>query len=107
MKQAKKLNFKKIIKLNNITFTYPNNKKAGVFNVNMNIPYGSKIGIVGKTGSGKSTLLDLILGFNVADKGEIKVDETIINNNNIKYWQKICPMSHKVFLYMKEQLNQT
>ena len=54
----------------------------------MTIPYGSKIGIVGKTGSGKSTLLDLILGFIAADKGEIKVDDTTINKKNIKFWQK-------------------
>ena len=47
--------FQKSIKLSDITFTYPTNKKAGIFNVNMTIPYGSKIGIVGKTGSGKST----------------------------------------------------
>ena len=97
---SQKIKFQKIIKLNDITFTYPNNKKAGVFNVNMTIPYGSKIGIVGKTGSGKSTLLDLILGFIAADKGEIKVDEVIINNNNIKYWQKnLSYVPQNFFIY--------
>ncbi len=83
-----KIKFQKSIKLNDITFTYPTNKKAGIFNLNMTIPYGSKIGIVGKTGSGKSTLLDLILGFITADKGEIKVDDITINNKNTKFWQK-------------------
>ena len=95
-----KIQFQKTIKLNNITFTYPSNKKAGIFNVNMTIPYGSKIGIVGKTGSGKSTLLDLILGFITADKGEMKVDEIIINNKNIKFWQKnLSYVPQNFFIY--------
>tara|TARA_A100000164_G_C21894455_1_gene767112 strand:- start:31 stop:1800 length:1770 start_codon:yes stop_codon:yes gene_type:complete len=95
-----KIKFQKTIKLNDITFTYPSNKKAGIFNVNMTIPYGSKIGIVGKTGSGKSTLLDLILGFITPNKGEIKVDETIINNKNIKFWQKsLSYVPQNFFIY--------
>ncbi len=95
-----KIKFQKTIKLNDVTFTYPSNKKAGIFNVNMTIPYGSKIGIVGKTGSGKSTLLDLILGFITTDQGEIKVDETIINNKNIKFWQKnLSYVPQNFFIY--------
>ncbi len=49
----KKIKFQNEIEIKNVTFRYPSNTKAGVFNVNMSIPSGSKIGIVGKTGSGK------------------------------------------------------
>jgi len=54
----------------------------------MKIPYGCKVGIVGKTGSGKSTLLDLILGFIKPDKGDVKVDNFTINNESVKNWHK-------------------
>ncbi len=84
----KKIKFQNEIEIKNVTFRYPSNTKAGVFNVNMSIPSGSKIGIVGKTGSGKSTLLDLILGFINPESGEIRIDNVNINNNNIKLWQK-------------------
>ncbi len=84
----KKLNFNKSIRLENLSFSYPTNKQAGIFDVNIEIPFGSKVGIVGKTGSGKSTLLDIILGFISPDKGNIKVDDTIVNEHNVKYWQK-------------------
>ena len=84
----KKLNFNRSIKLENLSFSYPTNKQMGIFDVNIEIPYGSKVGIVGKTGSGKSTLLDIILGFISPDKGNIKVDNIIVNEQNVKYWQK-------------------
>ena len=84
----KKLNFNRSIKLENLSFSYPTNKQMGIFDVNIEIPYGSKVGIVGKTGSGKSTLLDIILGFISPDKGNIKVDDIIVNEQNVKYWQK-------------------
>ena len=95
-----KIKFQKKIQLNDITFTYPSNKNAGIFNVNMEIPYGSKIGIVGKTGSGKSTLLDLILGFIIADEGKIKVDNIVIDNKNVKFWQNnLSYVPQNFFIY--------
>ena len=40
----------------------------------LNIPKGSKFGVLGHNGSGKSTLLSLILGVLKPDKGSIKVN---------------------------------
>ncbi|HRK61216.1 MAG TPA: ABC transporter ATP-binding protein [Candidatus Omnitrophota bacterium] len=42
--------------------------------VSLNIPRGSKIGIIGKNGSGKSTLLKLISGRVQPTSGKLKVD---------------------------------
>ena len=83
-----KMKFQNKIEIKNLTFRYPSNIKAGVFDINMSIPTGSKVGIVGKTGSGKSTLLDLILGFISHEIGEIRVDNININKKNLKSWQK-------------------
>ena len=83
-----KINFEEKIELKNVSFTYPSNKDAGVYEVNMKIPHGCKVGIVGKTGSGKSTLLDLILGFIKPDKGDVKVDNITINSESVKNWHK-------------------
>ena len=95
-----KIDFKNSIKLENVSFSYPTNKKAGIFNVNMNIPYGSKVGIVGKTGSGKSTLLDIILGFIHPSKGNIKVDNQEINKENVRFWQKnLSYVPQNFFIY--------
>jgi len=82
-----KINLKSFIKLNDVSFKYPSNKKNVLENVNMKIPFGSKVGIVGKTGSGKSTLIDIILGFLQPQSGELIIDETKISETNRSSWQ--------------------
>lgn len=43
-------------------------------NINLNIPEGSILGILGENGAGKSTLMKVLSGFIQADKGEILLD---------------------------------
>ncbi|QHQ61630.1 ATP-binding cassette domain-containing protein [Anaerocolumna sedimenticola] len=52
---------KALIKINNLSFTYPGAKKESLRNINLTIPKGHTLGIIGKTGSGKSTLIHLLL----------------------------------------------
>jgi ATP-binding cassette subfamily B protein/ATP-binding cassette subfamily C protein/ATP-binding cassette subfamily B multidrug efflux pump len=47
--------------------------------LNLNIPAGSFVGIVGHTGSGKSTLLSLLLRFYQPQSGYIEIDHQPIN----------------------------
>ena len=60
--------------------------------LNFNIKKGEKIGLVGNTGAGKSTLVNLIMGFLYPQKGEIFVDDNLINetskNDLLRKWQK-------------------
>lgn len=42
--------------------------------INLSLPYGKKLGIMGRTGSGKSLLCKLIQGLAEADEGEILLD---------------------------------
>lgn len=82
-----KLNQK--IELKKINFNYETRKKAGLIDINIQIPFNKKIGIVGKTGSGKSTLVDIIMGLVTPDSGEILVSGTKLNGSNIPDWQKL------------------
>ena len=84
-----KISFKKSINLNNIFFTYPGQNSPILNNLSLSIPKNSMIGIVGSSGSGKSTFIDLLLGLVKADKGEILIDNKLIDKNNIRNWQTI------------------
>ncbi len=60
------------IEFNNVSFGY--NDEEVLHDINLNIPAGSTVAIMGTTGSGKSTLLNLIGRYYETDKGTIKVD---------------------------------
>lgn len=79
-------NFKKQIKIKNISFYYKKNSKFNIKNIDFTIKKGESVGIVGPSGSGKSTILNIILGLLKPKSGEIFFDNQ--NIKNIKGWNK-------------------
>lgn len=67
------------IRFEYICFGYEKNKPL-IHDLNMTIPAGSKVAIVGPTGAGKSTLINLLMRFYNVDAGEIKLDDRDITN---------------------------
>jgi len=93
------LKFEKKIKIENLSYRY-DQKLPNILNkINFDITKGEKIAIKGQTGSGKSTLVNIISGLINPSQGEILVDGTLINSENIKNWQKnIAIVPQTVFL---------
>ena len=90
---------KQQISLEDITFTYPGKKELTLNHINMTIPANSVIGIVGPSGSGKSTLIDILLGLISPQQGQLKIDSTIINDQNCRHWQNtIGFVAQSIFL---------
>ena len=79
--------FKKNISLNSVLFKYINSSEPILKNINLDIPVGSTVGIVGTTGSGKTTVVDIITGLLEPNSGKLKVDEHEISKQNLKAWQ--------------------
>lgn len=79
----------KFIDLNNINFYHQNKKELSISNINLSIPFFSKVAICGQTGSGKTTLIDIIIGLYDPAVGTLSVDGNIINKKTKKSWQKI------------------
>ena len=66
-----------MIKLENVSYTYmPGGpfEKTAVHNIDLTIPDGQFIGLIGHTGSGKSTLIQLMNGLIKPTEGRITVD---------------------------------
>ncbi len=80
--------FNNAVVINNLSFRYSNDSPYILKNVNMEIPKGSVVGIVGTTGCGKSTLLDLFMGLLIPTEGRILVDGQTISHSNTRSWQR-------------------
>lgn len=64
--------FKDSLAFNNVTFAYGENEV--LHNINLEIPAGKTVALVGPSGGGKSTLMDLIPRFIEPKEGQILVD---------------------------------
>ncbi|CAO4163425.1 ATP-binding cassette domain-containing protein [Methylorubrum populi] len=63
------------IRLNTVTFRYPNEPKPALEHIDLTIRPGEKVGIIGRIGSGKSTLAHLIPRLYAPDSGHVLIDE--------------------------------
>ena len=68
------------IEIKNLTFKYKNDQDTILENINLSIPYGSFIGIMGKAGSGKTTLVNILTKFYEIDDGIVFFNDIDINN---------------------------
>lgn len=65
--------FEKEIELRDVSFCYTEGKDV-LKHINLTVPKGKTVALVGQSGSGKSTLVDLIPRFHDVKKGEVLID---------------------------------
>lgn len=70
-----------MIKLTNLNKIYGKGESSvrALKNVNLELPTGKFIAIVGKSGSGKSTLMNIIGALDSCTSGEVEIDGEILN----------------------------
>ncbi len=79
-----KLNgFNDCIRFNGVSFSYEEGREI-LHNVDITIPKGKTVALVGQSGSGKSTLVDLIPRYYDVAGGSITLDGTDIRNFRVK-----------------------
>ena len=75
--------FNESLRFNNVSFSYEEGKEI-LHKVNLEIPKGKTIALVGQSGSGKSTLADLVPRYYDASSGSITLDGTDLKDLRIK-----------------------
>ena len=79
-KQPQKIEqFRQEISYQQVTFSY-NESKQVLKNINLTIPKGKTVALVGQSGSGKSTFVDLLPRFYDVKQGTITIDGTDIRD---------------------------
>lgn len=97
------------IAFKDVHFNYPSRPDMAVLKgIELNIKAGEKVALVGQSGSGKSTIVRLLMNFYKLDKGEITVDDALINSYDLgAYRHNIGIVPQEVILFggtIKENL---
>ena len=78
------------IRLRDVWYRYPNSEDWVLKGVNLTIPVGARIALVGSTGSGKTTTAHLLLALLQAEKGSFELDGNPLTPEEIPAWQANC-----------------
>ena len=73
------------IEFRNVSFRYYKNSEEAVLeNINLKIPHGATVGVIGSTGCGKTTLISMIPRLYDTDSGEVLVDGVNVKDYSLR-----------------------
>ena len=86
------------IKLESVSFKYPNSDINVINNFSYVINRNDKIAIIGTSGSGKSTLMDLLLGLHLPTSGSILLNKYELSSVSSSYHKLIGYVPQSVYI---------
>lgn len=86
------------IRVENVSYRYPNMTENVLTDVNFTIPDGASIGLVGPSGAGKSTIADIILGILTPTEGRVMYGDMNVHEHPIKWSRKLAYIPQAIFL---------
>lgn len=90
--------FRDAVTFDHVSFEY-NEGHYALQNVDLRIPRGARVGIVGRTGSGKTTLLDVLAGLLLPTRGAVRIDGVALAAETIDNWQaQVAHVPQSIFL---------
>lgn len=88
------------IHFNQVSFVYPGSQERVLEEINLYVPKGSTLALVGSSGSGKSTLADLLPRFYHPSSGTIEIDGCPIQEFDLRSLRKaIGIVSQDTFVF--------
>ena len=88
----------KEIKVNDLSYRYPHTDRDVLNGINLKIPLGYAVGMVGPSGSGKSTLADIILGILTPTSGSVCYGNMNVHEHPLKWSEKLAYIPQSIYL---------
>jgi ATP-binding cassette, subfamily B, bacterial len=78
------------ITLRGLGFTYPDQERPSLRDLDLHLPAGSIVAVVGENGAGKSTLVKLLTGLYQPSAGQVLVDGIDLSTVDGDAWRRRC-----------------
>jgi ATP-binding cassette subfamily B protein len=75
------------IRLDRVSFAYPGAGEAVLHDVDLLLPAGATVAIIGENGAGKTTLVKLLTGMYAPTAGRITIDGTDLSTMDVDEWR--------------------
>lgn len=75
------------VSIHALHFTYPDNSRPALENINLQFPSRGLYALVGASGSGKSTLFDCVMGFHPEILSHIHINNQPLNTHALHHWR--------------------
>lgn len=90
--------FERVIRFKDVSLSFPGQERPTLKSINLDIPRGQCIALVGPSGGGKTTLTDLLTGLIRPTEGSIEIDGQELNELEQTAWRS------RIGLVMQEPL---
>lgn len=97
-KDYKPVKLEKEIRVEDLTFHYPDTEEAVLSHVNVTIPKNASVAFIGPSGAGKTTMVDLILGVLKPQEGRVAVDGMNIAESYRGWHDKIGYIPQTIYM---------
>ena len=88
------------VEFKNVSFAYDGKEELALKNINLSIPHGKTVALVGRSGSGKSTIASLLTRFYDVKEGEVLLDGINIQDYKLTNLREQCSVvSQQVHLF--------
>jgi ATP-binding cassette, subfamily B, bacterial len=85
------------IELRGVSFRYPGTERTVLDGLDLHLPAGATVAVVGENGSGKTTLVKLLLGMYRPDEGSVLVDGRDLAALDPDGWRERCTAAFQDF----------
>jgi ATP-binding cassette, subfamily B, bacterial len=95
------------MRFDHVTFTYPGSDRPALHDVDLFLPAGAVVAIVGENGAGKTTLVKLLAKLYAPTSGRILIDEVDLARIDASQWRDRLAGAFQDFFRFEFQAGQT
>jgi ATP-binding cassette subfamily B protein len=95
------------IALEDVVFRYPGTDAEVLRSIDLTLPAGTTVALVGENGAGKTTIVKLLCGMYVPEAGAVRVDGTDLREIDLQAWRRRTSATFQDFVRYELLAGQT